>query len=332
MEAEENAQVPAAAGSDRRDDSRIAVDEEAALLVLSRGARLACRIVEISLSGCRMRTRDRYTAGCRIRMEASFKLRGVAFRLNAETEWTDGKYLAGLRFVDVAPRRVDELVEVLAELAAEQAARAVKEAAERLAAEAKMQKEPAKNPNQPSSSALPAPVPDSSLAATPKPPELAARKDPGPAVSPAPARTAPLGPLDAHPQQAALQPAPANGSSARSRDRERRGQSRHEVDTSATILLVNIASRLPGRILNLSMGGCRIRTEEKFPVGIYTRVETEFHLEGMPFRLGGVVQTIQDRNHVGIRFLDMSERKREQVAQLIEEIEELKAEQAGGEL
>jgi c-di-GMP-binding flagellar brake protein YcgR len=109
--------------------------------------------------------------------------------------------------------------------------------------------------------------------------------------------------------------------------RERRQQARHEVDTTATILLVNVASTLKGRILDLSLTGCRIRTDERFPVGIYTRVETEFRLEGLPFRLGGVIQSIHDRNNVGIRFLDLSERKREQVLELINEIEQMRAAQ-----
>ena len=107
----------------------------------------------------------------------------------------------------------------------------------------------------------------------------------------------------------------------------RRAQSRHEVDTSAVIFLINIGSALHGRILDMSLGGCRIRTDERFPVGIYTRVETEFHLEGLPFRLGGVIQAVHDRDRrlVGIRFLDMSERKQAQVEQLIQEIEEMEA-------
>jgi hypothetical protein len=68
------------------------------------------------------------------------------------------------------------------------------------------------------------------------------------------------------------------------------------------------------------MSGCRIKSDERFPVGIYTRVETEFRLEGLPFLLGGVIQTIRDPYNVGIRFLDMSLRKREQLEQLIAEI------------
>lgn len=110
--------------------------------------------------------------------------------------------------------------------------------------------------------------------------------------------------------------------------RERRVQARHPVDTSAIDFLVKIGLRLQGRIIDLSLGGCRIRTDERFPVGIYTRAETEFRLQGLPFRLGGVVQAIHDRNTVGIRFLDLSERKRQQVLELIGEMEQMRAEEA----
>ena len=78
-----------------------------------------------------------------------------------------------------------------------------------------------------------------------------------------------------------------------------------------------------GRIVDVSLGGCRIRTDERFPVGIYRRVETEFTFDGLPFRLGGVVQSLHDKFTVGIRFLDMSERKRSQLMELIEEIDEM---------
>ena len=120
---------------------------------------------------------------------------------------------------------------------------------------------------------------------------------------------------------------PPSQPAARPTPRDRRAQSRHEVDTSAVIHLINVGSKVHGRINDLSVSGCRIHTENPFPVGIYTRVETEFNLEGLPFRLGGVVQAIHDRDRhsVGIRFLDMSDRKREQVEQLIDEIEQMRA-------
>jgi hypothetical protein len=54
-------------------------------------------------------------------------------------------------------------------------------------------------------------------------------------------------------------------------------------------------------------------------------VETEFKVDGLPFRLAGVVQSVHDRFTVGIRFLDMSARKRDQLVHLIEEIAETQA-------
>lgn len=82
---------------------------------------------------------------------------------------------------------------------------------------------------------------------------------------------------------------------------------------------------LRGRIVDLSLGGCRIRTEERFHVGIYTRIEAEFYLRGLPFRLGGVIQAIYDLNSFGVRFIDLSERKRQQLADLIAEMEKMGA-------
>jgi c-di-GMP-binding flagellar brake protein YcgR len=87
---------------------------------------------------------------------------------------------------------------------------------------------------------------------------------------------------------------------------------------------------MPGRILNLSLGGCRIRTEERFNVGIYVRVEAEFYLHGLPFRVGGVSQAILDKNTIGVRFLDMSGRRREQLEELIAEIAEAAQEPDSG--
>ena len=72
-----------------------------------------------------------------------------------------------------------------------------------------------------------------------------------------------------------------------------------------------------GRILDISLG-CHIRTSK--PVGILPRIEVKFCIEGMPFRFAGVTQAIYDPFNVGIRLLDVSDRKREQLVQLIAEI------------
>lgn len=101
---------------------------------------------------------------------------------------------------------------------------------------------------------------------------------------------------------------------------ERRHNPRESVEDEAEIVFVRSGSAMRGRILDLSVNGCRIRTVKQFPVGIYTRVETAFRMEGLPFRLGGVIQAVHDKHTVGIRFLDVSERKRELILELISEI------------
>jgi PilZ domain-containing protein len=104
--------------------------------------------------------------------------------------------------------------------------------------------------------------------------------------------------------------------------RERRGFARHMVDSAATVFLVDLRVRIAGRIVDVSLGGCRIKSAERFPVGIYRRVEVEFTLDGLPFRLAGVVQALHDPHTIGIRLLDLSDRKREQLAALMQELEE----------
>src|SRR5438477_11150129 len=100
--------------------------------------------------------------------------------------------------------------------------------------------------------------------------------------------------------------------------RERRSQPRYAVDTQATIFFIDVRARIAGRILDLSMGGCRIRSLGRFPVGIYRRVETEFKVDGLPFRLAGGVRSRPAKFTVGIRFLDIRPRKVDQLAQVME--------------
>jgi hypothetical protein len=102
----------------------------------------------------------------------------------------------------------------------------------------------------------------------------------------------------------------------------KRRHTRHPVDTGAVIRLIGLAAKVEGRILDLSIGGCRIRTNLPFPLGVFRRVETQFRIDGMPFRLSGVTQAIYDPFNVGIRFLDVSDRMQERLERLIEEIKE----------
>lgn len=145
-------------------------------------------------------------------------------------------------------------------------------------------------------------------------PTDAAAASPHSAAAPAQVAAAPAHPAAAAPRAAAPSA------------RERRHETRHAVDAQAGVFLLDVRSKIMGRILDVSLSGCRIRFAEKFPVGIYRRVETEFILDGLPFRLPGVVQSLHDKFHAGIRFLDVSERKREQLLQVIQEITDMQQE------
>lgn len=112
----------------------------------------------------------------------------------------------------------------------------------------------------------------------------------------------------------------SSGEPPKGTGRDRRACARCAVDSAASVFLLDVRSRIMGRVLDVSLGGCRIRSNERFPVGIYRRVEVEFTLDGLPFRLAGVVQSVHDRHTVGIRLLDLSDRKRAQLAMLIEEL------------
>jgi hypothetical protein len=141
MEEAEAGEGLAAQGRERRMMPRCALDEDAVLLLVGRGDRMQCRIIELSLSGCRMSTRERLPAGSGTRVEATFKVQGIAFRFGGAIEWADNKNLVGIRFVDLPPRRRDELIEVLRELEEETAAKREKEAAEKRAADERARQE-----------------------------------------------------------------------------------------------------------------------------------------------------------------------------------------------
>lgn len=288
--------------SERRAFPRYTVDCAATITLLGGLGKIAGRMVDLSRGGCRLATSQRMLVGILARVEVQFQLRGLAFRIVGVTAGTrTGKSFA-VRFLDLPRRREEELAEVLAEvanLAAEQRAAAEPQTTvsrtEEVTATAAV--------TAPASAAIvPAAIVEQSYPVISIPAGSAAPRS-------APSASVPLAPK-------------AGG--------DRRSSSRHAVDTRANLILVKGAICMPGQILNLSLGGCRVRTDERFSVGIYTRVEAEFYLHGLPFRVGGVSQAILDKNTVGIRFLDMSDRRRDQLAELMAEIAEAEAHRGAG--
>jgi hypothetical protein len=300
MDGTEDRECSTTQGQEKRANPRFSLDEDSVLLVVAHGMPIKARIADLSLDGCRVRSKDRMNACVGRLVEISFKANGVTFRFSGVVQWSDGHNQLGIHFENIISRRKAELVEVIEEMAAAvlQAKAAKLLAAEQAALEPTLAEIP------------------KAVAATPVEPTAAKFSEP---QSPLRASELPAAPPLAK-VEIATEAAPPAHQPAKPSDR--RAQTRHEVDTFATILLVNVGSALRGRIFDLSLSGCGICTDECFPVGIYTRVETEFHLRGLPFRLGGVIQAIRDRKMVGIRFLNLSERKRQQVLELIDEIEQ----------
>ena len=298
MEEDQNPEGLAAQATERRAGPRFQVDDDATLLLVSDGRQVQGRVLDLSLKGCRMRTKDRFSAGTDVRVEVTFRVNGIAFRFFGLTQWTNQWNVVGIQFIEVPQRRLRDLAEVVGEVEADAAARAEMVAREEL--------------------------PDEALAAEGLPQQQEADSlEPG-----APARVPEPAPehlwihaVADHSDDLEAPGHPANPIVGFANP-DRRVQLKQAVDTSAAICLIPGGAKLKGLILELSLTGCRIRTDAQFTVAIYTRVEIEFRAEGLPFRLGGVIQSIEDRRQVGVKFLNMSERKTTQLKQLIADIEE----------
>ena len=291
MDAQEDGSIREPVGSERRAFPRYTVDCPATITLLAGAGKITGRLVDLSRGGCRLATPERMLVGILARVEVQFQLRGIAFRIVGVTAGTrTGKSFA-VRFLDLPRRREEELAEVLAEVA-------------NLAAEPLSTVSRAEGAIAIAAVAMP-----DSVVILP----AAIIEEAAPVISI---------PMGSAPSASAPITSKAAG--------DRRSSSRHAVDTRANLILVKGAIRMAGQILNLSLGGCRVRTDERFSVGIYTRVEAEFYLHGLPFRVGGVSQAILDKNTIGIRFLDMSDRRRDQLTELIAEIAEAEADHGAG--
>ncbi|MGD0737898.1 MAG: PilZ domain-containing protein [Terracidiphilus sp.] len=133
MDAEETPEVGESPESQRRAFRRFTVEEDASLLLVSHESWHSCKVVDLSLEGCKVFTRSRFQAGTQKRVEIKFKINGIVFRLSGTTQWTDNAHAVGIHFCYPTPRRKEELAEVLDEVEAAQAAKAQREAEEALA-------------------------------------------------------------------------------------------------------------------------------------------------------------------------------------------------------
>lgn len=102
--------------------------------------------------------------------------------------------------------------------------------------------------------------------------------------------------------------------------RERRGDPRYETDADSVVLIIESRLEIEGRVENLSQSGCRLELARHLQVvaGMHVEVAFQLHREGL--RLGGVVQWFDGGRYLGVCFLQVSDRRREALATVIEEL------------
>jgi hypothetical protein len=101
-------------------------------------------------------------------------------------------------------------------------------------------------------------------------------------------------------------------------------QCRDEKEWPTTIRFLRDNSQIHGHLLYLSLGGCRVKIAQKMPLESELRVEVGFQLLGLPFRLGGLTQSIHG-HLMDIRISEMSSRIRQELVPMIEELRARKA-------
>lgn len=109
---------------------------------------------------------------------------------------------------------------------------------------------------------------------------------------------------------------------------ERRRTPRYGCAGLAEVVAPGRGLRFPGRIANLSAEGCFLETACRLERG--TSVEIWMCTQGVPLRIAAHLMVWKE-DGAGFRFDPMSERKLEQIAMLIRELEDAyRAEQEGG--
>lgn len=248
--------------------------------LLYNGSEIACEAVDISMGGCCLRTEVPFEDGALALVEVALAIDGLSLHIGGVTQWTSSKNSL------VGVRFTHPSARSRNQLAA-----LLTCLLDKSAAEVVQQALAAVDSNSIGKSVL---LPDPETVPPAKPLE----KVPEPVHAKAPAP----------------EPRPAvQYKSAPQQD--------SDIDESPAVLHVLSANtELPGTVLNLSPAGCIFKTAKPFLADIRLRVELRFQLRGLPLQLAAVVEDLYDKQTFSIRFLDLSRRKQEELAEVIEEL------------
>lgn len=269
-------------GRDRRVDDRFDLEHAPGTLI-HKGTGIPCEMMDISLSGCRLRSLRPFTAGSLESVRVVLTIHGMVLSIWGITQWTTWDDTVGVRFIYPTARARNQVAGLLTCLLDKNAAEVVK----RAVAEAQRRED---SPIL----ALEYPLPVESELENEAVEEEEEEFQEPPAPPPPPKRV-----------------------ELRS---EYKVLSLEEGDSPAMLHLVADEAVLQGNVMDVSQDGCLIRLTRVSQVRLNAQVEVDFHLRGLPFRLPGMTREMHGDGLVEIRFTEMSRRKRDDLAQVIGEL------------
>ena len=269
-----------AGGRDRRADERIDLDRAPGTMI-HKGVSIPCEMVDVSLSGCRLRALHPFTAGALESVKVILPIQGMVLSIWGVTQWTTWDQLVGVRFIHPTGRTRNQLAGLLTCLLDESATDVVKAAFAAASAQA-----------------------GSPIVALEHPLVVQLQSPPREVV-------------EEEFQEAPPPPPPPKRPELRS---EYKVLSLEEGDSPAALHLVAEDSILPGNVLDVSQDGCLMRLARPIPVRMNAYAEVDFRLRGLSFRLPGTTTEMYGGQMLEIRFTEMSRRKREDLSQVILEL------------
>jgi hypothetical protein len=281
MSVDEQARTKDARYRDRRVDERYEINAPGGCLNYQ-GAKYPCEIVDVSLTGCCVRSERKFLPGNLANVEVVLPLLGMVLRMVGTTQWLTRQNLIGIRFLHPSSRSKNQLAGLLTGLVDESV---LDEIRAEVVATARS-----------GTTALDVEIPDEWVMQFKPAPKQAKEPQGKPVAAPLVQKAAP--------QRAGM---------VLNRDTDA---------WPAILRILKDGSHLNGAIVGLSSEGCTFQASTAFAAGLHARVEVDFQMRGLPFLLSGVTEDVREKTKVEIRFLEMSSRKQGELAELIEELRE----------
>jgi len=241
-----------------------------------RGESFPCQVLDISMSGCKVKTQSMFRDGAIANVELELCIFGLPLKICGITQWSASTRQIGIRFIHPGVKSKNQVAGIISCLIDESAREAVQEI---LAAE-------------------------SVEAAVPQEVQKAAEPESTPISSSKATVLAILG-------------------------NQPRVKAPSEGEWSAMVRNLKAEKLFPGSLTELNLQGCCVLLKHAFKGKLNQEVEVEFEIQRLHFRLAGVPKAVHDGLLVGILFNAMTNRKREELSQMIAEVGTKNASQNG---